>query len=168
MTLPDGVKPEDLEAVYGYALSDVPAFGLKRAVEKLIKGEYDIRRGYIPKPPELAAMARAEAKVIRDDLTRLREKRATLLDLQKKPQPVSQDSLDRVRAMLGRFRADQEASAARHRGEPVSEPMTDEKAEYWRRIEALRDAPEVSADQRAFRRKIEMDLPEAKMKDAAE
>lgn len=49
-----------------------------------------------------------------------------------------------------------------------TEPMTPEKAEYWRKINALKDAPEITAEQQAFRRKIEMELPPADMKDAAE
>ena len=167
MALTQGMKPEDLETVYGYALSDVPAVGLKRAVEKIIKGEYDIEHGFIPRPPELAAMARAEAKAIRDDLARLREKERTLRDLQGQPAPVSEEARARVRSILKKFRAGHEAYRAEQRGNVVHEPMSEDKAEYWRKIEGLKDARHVDAEHLTFRRKIEMDMPEQR-REAAE
>lgn len=160
LALPHGMKPEDLEAVYGYALSDVPACGLKRAVEKIIKGEYDIERAFIPRPPELAAIARAESKSFRDDLTRLRLKESTIKDLQSKPQPISEDAKARVRSLLGRYRAETQAYKEQQRGYLAPEPMSDEKAEYWRKIEAMKDAPQVTAEQQQFRNKIHMEMPE--------
>ncbi|WP_250941060.1 hypothetical protein [Allorhizobium sonneratiae] len=160
MSLPPGIKPEDLEAVYGYALSDVPTFGLKRTVEKIIKGEYDIERGFIPRPPELASMARAEARTIREDLIRLREKERAIRELQVKPEPISEEARSRVRSILGRFRAGHEAQKAQQRGHAAPAPMSADKAEYWRKIEALKDAREVSTEQQAFRNKIQMEMPE--------
>jgi len=168
MSVPTGMKPEDLESVYGYALSDVPAFGLKRAVEKIIKGEYPIKNGFIPLPPELAAMARAEAKTVRDDLTRLREKEATIRDLQNKPEPASEDARARVRSMLGRFRSEHEASKAQARGVVHQEPMTEDRAAYWGKIKDMKDADEVSAEQQAFRRKVDTDLSTVERREAAE
>ncbi len=158
MALPVGMKPEDLEPVYGYALSEVPAYGLRRAVEKIIKGEYDIERGFIPRPPELAAMSRAEAKVVRDDLVRLREKMATLEDLKHKPAAADEGAKARVRAILERFRAEHKAAKAQERGVVVHEPMTAEQAEYYAKINALKDAPNITAEQLAHRRKIGMEL----------
>lgn len=167
MALSQGMKPEDLETVYGYALSDVPAIGLKRAVEKIIKGEYNIEHGFIPRPPELAAMARAEAKAIRDDLTRLREKERTLRDLQEQPPPVSEEARARVRSILKKFRADHEAYRAEQRGNVVHEPMSEEKAEYWRKIEAMKDSRFIDAEHIAFRNKIAKEMPEQR-REAAE
>lgn len=167
MALPNGMKAEDLETIYGYALSDVPAAGLKRAVEKIIKGEYPIKHGFMPLPPELAAMARAEAKTIRDDLVRLREKEASIREMNTAPEPVSEESRQRVRSMLQQFKADHEAQKASQRGNVEPEPMADDKAEYWRKIEAMKDATNLDAEHMAFRRKIEMEMPEPR-KDAAE
>ncbi len=41
-----------------------------------------------------------------------------------------------------------------------NEPLTAEKAEYWSKINDLKDAKEVTSEQMAFRRKIESDLQE--------
>lgn len=158
LAISGGIKPEDLETVYSYALSNSPSYGLRRAVEKIIKGEYDIDRGFIPRPPELAAMARAESRVVTDDLIRLRERRSTLEDLQRKPEHVDEGAKERVRALLGRYRAENEAYKAQSRGIVVAEPMTADQAEYWSKINALRDAPEVTAEQMAHRRKIATEL----------
>lgn len=169
MALPNGMKPEDLEPVYNYALAEVPAYGLKRAVEKIIKGEYEIERGFIPRPPELAAMARAESKTVRDDLARLREKEATIKGMaEAKNDRPDEAAKERIRSMLGRFRVDNNARKAQARGIPVHEPMSPDRAEHWAKIQALKDAPEISAEQMAFRRKIEMDLSNNEMKRAAE
>lgn len=46
------------------------------------------------------------------------------------------------------------------------EPMTQEKAEYWSKIGDLKDAPNVTAEQMGFRRKIEADLEDVKPDDA--
>lgn len=73
-----GDKRPDPADVYAYALQDVPLYGLRRATEKLIKGEYagnpDILLGVIPKPPVLAAISRLEAKPLVDDRIRLTER----------------------------------------------------------------------------------------------
>lgn len=169
MALPNGMKPEDLEPVYNYALSDVPSFGLRRAVEKVIKGEYEIERGFIPRPPELAAMARAEAKSVRDDIARLREKEATIKGMvEAKTDRPDEAAKERIRCMLGRFRAENTARRAQERGVIFHEPISPEKAEYWEKIQSLKDAPEITAEQQAFRRKISNDISATEMKRAAE
>ena len=170
MALPVGMSPSDLEAVYGYALSEVPSHGLKRAVEKIIKGEYEIERGFIPRPPELAAMARAEARVVREDLARLREKETTIRSLEedKRDRP-NEDAKARIRSILQQFRSDNENRKAKERGFVSHEPMSEEKAAHWLKIQALPDAKEITAEQQAFRRRIEMELPpSADSKEAAE
>jgi hypothetical protein len=147
----------------------VPSCGLKRAVEKIIKGEYEIERGFIPRPPELAAMARAEAKTIREDLVRLREKETTIKSMSEAQQARPDEAAkERIRNMLGRFRMETAARKAQVRGVPINEPISPEKAEYWQKIQALKDAPEITAEQQAFRRKIEMDMSSADTRKAAE
>lgn len=160
MAIPAGMKPDDLEATYGYALADVPAYGLHRAVEKLLKGEYEIERGFIPRPPELAAMARLEAKVIREDLARLRERERTLKDLSEKPCEVDEASRARVKALLANFRKGHAEAKAKQRGQPVHMPMSPEQADYWSKISALPDAESLSAENMEHRRKIGSELAE--------
>lgn len=158
MSIPNGMKPDDLEAVYTYALSDVPAFGLRRAVEKIIKGEYQIKYGFMPLPPELAAMARAEAKATRDDLVRLREKEATLRDLAKKPDDRPDEAAkERMRQLLENFRID--TAAARVSMTVPQEPMSNERAAYFEAIMDLRDKPGgPDASEAAYRRKVNAEI----------
>lgn len=169
MAIPSGMKPDDLEPVYTYALSDVPAFGLRRAVEKIIKGEYQIKYGFMPLPPELAAMARAEARTLREDLSRLRAREATLADIAKGPPPEPDESTkERVRHLREQFKRFHAEQKAQERGVAIHEPMTPERAAHWEKIMALPDAKEISAEQQAFRRKVEMDVAAAEPKRAAE
>ncbi|MBO0141486.1 hypothetical protein JZX87_09960 [Agrobacterium sp. Ap1] len=161
MNYPPSIAKTKAIEEYSKVLSAVPSCGLRRAMTKLKHGQYEnINLDFIPTPANLAAMARAEAKVTIDDLTRLREKQATLRDLHDKPEPVSEEARARVRSMLGRFNANHEAHKAQQRGYVAPEPMSDEKAEYWRKIEAMKDAPEVTDEHQQFRNKINMETPE--------
>lgn len=52
--------------------------------------------------------------------------------------------------------------------EVYREPMTPERAAHWEKIAALPDAQTITAEQQAFRRKVEMDVSETELKRAAE
>lgn len=107
MTMPPTIEPRKIVAVYHYALSGVPASGLSAATQKLIRGDYaanpNVLLGTIPKPPVLAALAKAEALGLRADLARKREMVAALT-----PRPAdgqrSPASRIRVRALVEGFR----------------------------------------------------------------
>lgn len=157
LLFPSSIKAEDAPMVYGFALTNISTHGLRHAVTKLIRGEYEyINRAFIPLPPELAAMARAETRLIVEDLSRLKARRAAMVP----PEPEKRDE-----AMIARVRAlrmqHKEQHAARKAVATIpQEPMTDEKAEYYRRIMSLRDAPDITAEQAAYRRKIAGDMPD--------
>ncbi|MGZ2475866.1 hypothetical protein [Sinorhizobium medicae] len=160
MSIPSGIDPNKLDAVYGYALEGVPNCGLAIATQKLIKGDYagnpDILLGMIPKPPILAALAKAESRLAREDLARKREIAATLTH---QPPEIdrSPEVMARVRARLNQFKQEHAASKAAAGGIVVQKSMSPERAEELARILALPDAHSVSAEQMAYRRKIEMD-----------
>ena len=107
MTMPPTIEPRKIVAVYHYALSGVPAFGLSAATQKLIRGDYaanpNVLLGTIPKPPVLAALARAEAQSLRADLARKREMVAALTQ-RPADDRRSAASRSRVRALLQSFR----------------------------------------------------------------
>ncbi|WP_162733026.1 hypothetical protein [Rhizobiales bacterium] len=115
MTMPPTIEPRKIIAVYHYALSGVPASGLSAATQKLIRGDYaanpNVLLGTIPKPPVLAALAKAEALGLRADLARKREMVAALT-----PSPAddrrSPASRSRVRAMVESFRQAHAAAKA--------------------------------------------------------
>lgn len=157
MGLPSTIKAEDVNKVYSYALSGLSSEALTIACKKLVRGEYDIeRKSFIPLPPELAAMVRAEQRLISDDLARAR---ATLDSL--KPAPVEQRSPEaqaRVRALRLDYLNRHQEHKERNGLAPVADEFNDEKAAYFERIMSLKDAPFVSAEQVAERQKRSMQI----------
>lgn len=157
LVLPSGMQADKAPEVYGFALAGVPVYGLQVAIAKIIRGEYDINRAFVPAPPELAAMARAEARTIREDKTRLLERRKAMEG--EKPEPVSKEGRARIKAMLADFRQSHAASKAI--GSAPAQPISQEKAEYYQKILALSDAKTVDASQRAYRTAISRKIEDA-------
>ena len=157
MTIPAGIDPKKIDAIYGYALEGVPSCGLNIATQKLIKGDYagnpDILLGVIPKPPILAALAKAESRLAREDLARKREIAATLTH---QPPEIdrSPEVMARVRARLNEFRQEHAASKAATGAVIAPEPISPDRADELARMLALPDARSVSAEQMAYRRKV--------------
>lgn len=168
LALPSGMDVSKAPEIYSYALSGVPVFGVQKATAGIIRGEYDINRGFVPTPPEFAAISRLEAKTVREDLARLREKHSTLEESTKPKERSDPEQLKRIREIYSSFKA-AHAAAKVERIIPT-EPMSDERADYWHAISELRDAPEVSAEQQAFRRRIagEIEKNTPDMKEAAQ
>lgn len=113
MTMPQGIEPKKILTVYHYALSGVPGCGLAAATQKLIRGDYaanaNVLLGTIPKPPVLAALAKAEALGMRAELARKRE---TIAALKPCDGARSDASRARVRARLEAFRQTHAAAKA--------------------------------------------------------
>lgn len=155
LSLPSGMQADKAPEIYEFALAGVPATGVQRAITKIIRGEYDINRAFIPSPPELAAMARAETRSLRDDKIRLLERKKALEDAA--PEPVSEEGRARIRGLLAKFRSQHAAKKAIALAPET--PMTEEQADYYRKIMALKDAAGVGPEQRAYRsviaRKVE-------------
>jgi hypothetical protein len=163
MTMPQGIDPKKLLPVYQYALSGVPACGLSAATQKLIRGDYagnaNVLLGTIPKPPVLAALAKSEAAATRAELARKREMTEALSPTL----PVAQRSpevRERVRLRLRQFRAEQAATSATVT--MPGEARSIERAAALARMLDLPDTAEPTAEQRAFRARLENDVAEAK------
>lgn len=154
LSLPSGMQADKAPEIYGYALAGVPAYGLQVAISKIIRGEYDINRAFVPSAPELAAIARAEARVIREDKVRLTE-RASAMTIPK-AEPVSEAGKQKIKSLLRGFRA--KHSAAKSVSSVPQEPMSDAKAEYYQKIMELRDAPEMNREHAMFRNHISQEI----------
>ena len=156
MAYPTTIPAGEEVAAYVAVLSNVPSCGLKKALTKLRNGEYEnINLAFIPLPAELAAMSRAEAKTEREDLARLDEVRRTLADRQAPAATrASEESKARVRALLANFRAEHKASKEASKAPTIPEEMSPERAEYFRKIQSLPDAPEVTPEQMRHRNAI--------------
>jgi hypothetical protein len=147
--LPDGMDPKGVNMVYSYALAGLSDDALNIAVKKIIRGEYDINRAFIPKPPELAAIVRAEARVITDDLVRLKATADAMRPAEQAK--VSEEGKARIRKMLEEYRASHRLAKEAERGNVVPE-VTPERIDMLSRIMALPDAKEITAEQMANRR----------------
>lgn len=163
MTMPQGIDPRKLLPVYQYALCGVPACGLSAATQKLIRGDYatnaNVLLGTIPKPPVLAALAKSEAAVTRAELARRRDLAEALNPMQPETRR-SPEIRERVRVRLRQFRAEHAASKAT--GAMPGEPPSIERAAALTRMLDLPDTTAVSAEQRAFRAKLESDAARAR------
>jgi hypothetical protein len=171
LSLPSGMTVEAAPEIYAFALAGVPAIGVQKATAGVIRGEYDINKGFVPKPPEFAAIARLETKAIRDDLVRLREKAATLQEVAKPREKTSEEQMERIRQLHAQIKAAHAESKAGERFNPIPADMTPEQLAYWEQIQAIKDAPTITEEQRAMRRKIASSMAgatQAEQKDAAE
>ncbi|MFC3072372.1 hypothetical protein [Shinella pollutisoli] len=152
LSLPGNMDASKSPEIYAYALSKVSATGVRKAVAKLVRGEYDLRnKAFIPTPPEFADLARHETREIVDDLSRLKARREALTA--EKAPDHDEATKARIRQLLKNFRSSREAEKVQNR--ELAEPMDDDRAEYWRSIMALKDADNVTEEQMQFRRRIE-------------
>lgn len=142
LALPSGMDPEKAPDVYGFALSGVSVCGVQKATAKIIRGEYEINRAFVPTPPEFAALARKESLVVRSDLNRLQLSKESLIDA-KPREKTDEQQMAKIRELTRRFKQ-QNPSAERRYLAPISEPMTPEQEEYWAKIASLPPAGQSS------------------------
>ncbi|KAA0686026.1 hypothetical protein DTW90_34640 [Neorhizobium sp. P12A] len=76
--LPSALEAERAPAVYAFALKGISGQALKRVVAKIIRGEYEINRRYVPSPPEFAILARSEDKPLIQELANARANQQAL------------------------------------------------------------------------------------------
>lgn len=152
LALSANIKAKDMNTVYSYALSGLSHDALTTVCKKLVRGEYDIdRKAFIPLPPEMAAMVRAEQRFISDDLSRAR---ASLASMQPEaPVERSAEEQARVRSLRLGFLNKHQEYKERNGLAPTPETFDEDKAEYFKRILSLKDAPCVTAEQMIERNK---------------
>lgn len=86
MRLSETITAKNPVDEYRRSLRHVPVYGLRRAYSKLKRGEYEnINLAFIPLPSELAAMAMAESRLIREDRIRKQETLAALQEIDTAP-----------------------------------------------------------------------------------
>lgn len=104
LAFPTGIKPEGAARVYQFALRGISIAALKSTVIKIIQGEYPNSQEFIPKPPMLAAYARAAARELWNDRERLisiKEAREFKLPNRQR----SEEEIARVRALVEQVKA---------------------------------------------------------------
>lgn len=81
MMIPASIQADDPVDEYRIAMKAVPLHGLRTVFVKLKRGEYDMdNRAFLPLPADMAAMAQAECRMLRDDRARANERLRTLED----------------------------------------------------------------------------------------
>jgi len=208
MRISETITADNPVEEYRLSLRNVPVYGLRRAYTKLKRGEYEnINKAFIPLPAELAAMANAECRIIREDRIRKQETMRAVEDSVSRTLPSAHGLMDlRVKQ---RERANELAAQgfylvaegvdhleftnlARSRELPPRsvhlwaidevwspiavrvnrnrirtrlnvqhEPVSPERADELARMLALPDAREVSAEQMAYRRRMEAEIEAA-------
>jgi len=109
LSLSASIAAKDMNTVYSYALSGLSNEALTTVCKKLVRGEYDIeRKAFIPLPPELAAMVRAEQRVFSEDLSRLRGMSESIKLA--KPEPKNEAMKARIRALVASSKPVKEAA----------------------------------------------------------
>lgn len=138
---------------------------MRRAYTKLKRGEYpDCNSDFIPIPSKLAELVRNEQQHVVEDLARLRAKLEALeFSSSRSADPDKGTSRDpeavaRVRALRKAFLRNHAAEKVKAMNPVPHMPTSPERAEMLAKIKDLPDAPNITAEQMAYRRKCEAEL----------
>lgn len=99
LPFPTGIEPSNAARVYQFALRGVSLEALKRTVMRIVQGDVERAREFIPTPPALAALVKAEGRELWMDRERLLLT-ADSLRAGEQREPASEESKSRVRAMV--------------------------------------------------------------------
>lgn len=164
---PEGIPATDINKVYSFALSGLSGYALNKVVRRIIQGEFPHITAFIPTPPELAHLTRNEQVRISEDLIRAKAKAEAMAPPER--HTLSPEAKARMKALWDQFKWNHKAEKAKERGTLSPDlPLTPEREDELRRMLALKDAQNITAEQLAFRRHIEMKLAPIEAQEAAE
>lgn len=98
LAFPAGIEPSGAARVYQFALRGVSLEALKRSVMRIVQGEIESVRNFIPTPPALASIVKAEARELWADRERLMLT-AESIKLSGGREPASEESKARIREL---------------------------------------------------------------------
>jgi hypothetical protein len=149
----ESMPSENFKQKYIFSLNGVSEHALKIVAAKLARGEYpEIVNNFLPIPAEFAKLARAEERVLREDRTRLRIKlESGRIQPEEKRSPERQE---RIREMVANARR----ATTVMRGAAPEPAIDGERAEYIKRIMAIRDRDGITAEEQTRRRKPAADI----------
>ena len=101
LAYPPGLDAKAAGRVYGYSMKAIPIEGLKRAIEKIMRGEVEGQNpNFIPTAPAFASIARKEAAALYADSARIRETiDAIEAGRALPPDPKDPEAIERVRKL---------------------------------------------------------------------
>jgi hypothetical protein len=163
-SLANGINLNAAVDVYKYALDGLSAHAMTIVTRKLIRGEYEDTRPFIPSPPEFATLVRREMSYLQADVADLKLRKDSIASAnESRTREKTEEEKARVREMIAKFHAESQANDALATDEPIDE----ERAEYWRKIMELKDAPEKNEDFTGFRNQIAKYVSDADKKRSA-
>lgn len=143
---------------------EYPTALVSRVVDKFIRGEVQGQSlEFPPKPPMFSQALRAEPyapeeqAAKREEIRRSLGGRPALTDEREREAPTPEGKA-KVAKLLAAFRQQTQINRDAERRRPAPEPMTAAKAEYWRKIMAIKDAKEVTEEHLSARRRIETEI----------
>jgi hypothetical protein len=151
--IPPGIPAAKFSARYAFGLAGLSEFSLQAVAGKLVRGEYEEHTSnFLPIPAEFAKLARREEKPLKDDRMRLRvalENASIEVREQRSPEMQARISEQVARAVkIAKF----------IRGKDPEPPIDGERAEYIKRIMAIRDRNGITAEEQTRRRKSAADI----------
>jgi len=108
MPYPPGLDPSNAARVYLFALRGVSREAIKRTVQKIVQGDVPSALNFIPTPPALASLCKAEAREMWADRERLIITRDSLIG-ERDRAPKTAEEKARVAAMVAQVKANADA-----------------------------------------------------------
>lgn len=158
LPLETSIDPAMAVDVYAVALEGIGREGVERATKRVIRGEYEINRSFLPKPPEFAALARKEARAIGEDLARLRESKETLEDVSRPRPPSNPAMIARIKEMNRNFQHQHQSSKSREDRSGVNAPIDEERRARLAKIMGMPERADINAEEREFARRTAAEI----------
>lgn len=129
LAYPPQIDAKAAGKVYGFAMKGIAIEGLKRAIERFVRGEVAGQNpNFIPTPPAFAAEARRCAAELYADMARINETIATIEEGRLVKPKRTPEELERVRRMVATVKETAEILGEAERPRPIP-------YEYWRNKE---------------------------------
>ncbi len=151
LSLPVNMDAAKAPEIYSFALGKVSATGVKKAVAKLVRGEYPLKnKAFIPLPPDFADLARGEDRVVIDDLAGLRSSKEMLEGASRQGERSNPEQLARIRELHKNFQHFHEANKDRTDRSGAHSPIDDERRARLEKILAAPERPDVRPEEIKF------------------
>ena len=120
LAYPPGIDANAAGRIYSFAMKGIPIEGLKRAIERIVRGEVEGQNmNFIPTPPAFASLARREATALYADRSRIRET-LNAIETGRAPSATKDPAtIARVRAMVALVKETTEEMNAADRPRPI-------------------------------------------------
>lgn len=131
LSFPPSIRSDGAARVYQFALRGVSVEGLRRTIVKIVQGEHPQVRDFLPTPPALAAMVKAEERELWADRERLLSTKDAM-EFKRPGGAKTDEEKARVRAMVEGVKAHAAAIREDHRDQLYKGKTEDELNRMFR------------------------------------